>query len=155
MSVDPQHITDIPHIMKYFIDIGIEEPIQQRIQLLYSYIQKIIPFTLKDVFVNDHIDEDETHKFNELDFYTDKNTFTLLNFIRSNVFVISPPDLKIASMKIDSHEYDFEKASAKSRVRVRLVYFNTERVYGELRATGNNCDYLMRILGKHFIPRII
>lgn len=155
MSVNPQSLKDIPEVVKYFKDIGIEEPIEQRIQLVYSYIQKLIPFTLKDIFVSDYIEEDGTHKFVHADLFSDTHLISIFDFTRNDAFATSPYDIKIANMRIDSQEYDFQKASPKSRLRVRLVFFNTERMYGEFKATGNNCDYLMRILEKYIIPRII
>ncbi len=152
MSDQSQHLTKTPNIAKYLRDIGVEEPLQQRIELIYSYIQKIVPCRVTDIFVDEYVKEDGTHIYESLTFYADNVTVSAFNFIRKIELHFSQADPKITLMIINSKDYDFEKASDKSRLQIKYYLSQVEQVTGFFKATSKNCDYLMKIHKKYITP---
>lgn len=151
MSETTQTITQI--FKKYLKDIGITEPLRKRIEDVHSHIQRIVPCKVKDIFITDYIKEDETHIYEHIDFYTDKFMITARDFIERMDIGIGPLKRGVIFMSFKTKDYDFEKASDSSRLNVLCVY-NISHVRGVFKATGRNCDYLMKYISEYFLPNI-
>lgn len=153
MSETTQTITQILKIKKYLKDIGITEPLRKRIEDVHSHIQRIFPCKVKDIFITDYIKEDETHIYEHLDFYTDKFTITARDFIERIDISIGTAKRKVTLMNFKTKDYDFEKASDSSRLNVLCLY-NIPHVRGAFKATGRNCDYLMKHIREYVLSKI-
>lgn len=146
-------ITKIPKIAKYLNDIGVSEPIRERIEVVHSHIQKIIPSTIEDIFIVDYLEEDGTRVYQDMDFYSDKRLVSAMDFKRT-VDIRTASILKIAFVQFLSKDYDFQLANSKSRLTVNFSVEYSDTIGGQLKATSQNCDYLMKIVQKYFIPRL-
>lgn len=52
MSASVQHITGIARIEEYLKAIGIAEATKKRIEEIHSYVQKIFPSKVEDIFIH-------------------------------------------------------------------------------------------------------
>jgi len=147
-------VTQIPSIAKYLHDIGITDPLQQRIEVIHSYIQKILPSHIVDIFIVEYIKEDGMHVYLDIDFYTDEGVISAHNFLTTIDIRTAPLKGQIVAIKIAAIDYNFERATNKSRLHVVFYVDFSEKVYGEFKATNRNCDYLMQIIKKYFLPNM-
>jgi hypothetical protein len=53
---------------------------------------------------------------------------------------------------VHSKAYDWTKATEKSRLRVE-IWFSAEQ-YGQIKASGANCDWLRSVLNRSLLPNI-
>jgi hypothetical protein len=153
MSETTQTITKMLKIKKYLKDTGITEPLRKRIEHVHSYIQRIFPCKIKDIFITDYIKEDGTHIYEHLDFFTDKFIITARDFVERVDIVFGSHRKQVLLVSFKTKDYDFREASDSSRLNVSLTY-NIPYLRGELKATGRNCDYLMKYVSEYFLPSL-
>lgn len=143
--------------MEYFETIGIREPIQKRIEAIYGYFESLVPNEeIIDVFVNDIVQTDGTRTYEALRFYTEKRSFLASNFINADDFKIGAEGRVFEVVNLKSENYDFKRATAKSRLNI-TGHYSTMRLHGPgmyLHGSGENCDYLIKIYHKHVLPRL-
>lgn len=152
MNNNNSNITEVPKIAKYLNDIGISEPIRERIEVIYSHIQKVFPHAIEDIFIIDYVEEDGTHVYPDMDFYAGKRVFSVSDF-KTATDIRTTSIAKIEYMQILSKDYDFQLANSNSRLTVNFSVEYTNAL-GHLKATNQNCDYLMEIIKKYFIPNL-
>ena len=145
-------LKSIPHIVKYLQDIGIEEPILEKLEVIYSHIQKIYPCKVLDVFIDDYYQEDGTHVFEDITFFTEEGEITAIHFLKKSEYLFTPKNMIVYSITINSKDYDFEKANKNSRLTITYNVTEAVKVIGLFKATGNNCDYLMKCYQNYMKP---
>lgn len=155
MSSSIPTITKIPNIAKYLKDIEISEPLLERIEVIHSYIQKTIPSKVENIFIVDFIEEDGTRIYQDIDFYSDKRIISVADF-KSKIDIRTASIMKCLSyLQFLAKDYDFQKANSKSRLTINFRVGYSDRITGQLKATSQNCDYLMAIIRKYFIPNLM
>ncbi len=140
--------------LEYFKVIGIKEPIQARIEEILENFMKLCPGEeFIDVAVGEYLSLDGSRKYDSIRFYSNKMVAFAPDFLQKGEFVVSGLGKDFDSIRIEVKDYDFVKATPKSRLNI--VGYYRGRGYTELKGTGENCDYLYGIYKKYFIPRLI
>lgn len=139
--------------VKYFKSIGImTQPLLNRIEQIYEFCSEICPDEIVDVFVDDYIKEDGTREYEDITFFSNKYLISVLQFLTKDESHLTPIKKKMLNCTIHKKDYDFKKATEKSRL---YLNFNVDSgSVGKYKASKENCDYLKQIIFKHVIPNL-
>lgn len=73
-------------------------------------------------------------------------------FIKKDDFDITPIKNRILYWRIEKQDYDFKKATEKSRLYLEFTL--DTGISGEFKASKENCDYLRDIILKYVLPNL-
>jgi hypothetical protein len=108
------------------------------------------PDEIDDVFVEDYIKEDATREYQDLWFFSKRYCLEAKNFLTQIDIDITPIKNRITYWTVTAQDFDFKKASDKSRL---LLEFNlVQGVQGNLKAAKGNCDSLQAIINQYVKP---
>jgi hypothetical protein len=137
---------------KYLESIGITETLYKRVETIYEFYRNICPDEITDIFVTEYIKEDRTREYENLWFFSKKYAMEAKLFIEEDNFDITPIQNRIHHWRIQKQDYDFKKATEKSRIH--LTFSIDLGVYAEFKASKENCDHLKDIIFKYVIPNL-
>lgn len=133
--------------IKYLKSIGITKAHQERIEIIYECCKELCLNEITGIFVTDYIKQDGTREYENLWFFSDKNCMEAKQFISIDDFDITPLKKRINYLNIRKQDYDFKKATDKSRLFLKVgLGFD---ITGEFKAAKENCDYLKEIILKY------
>lgn len=136
----------------YLEAIEMPEPFRKRVFTAYEFYLKICAEKIIDVLVSDYLNEDGTRQYENLSFFSETYCMEAKQFITQDDFDITPI-VKMNYLRIQKNNYDFSKATEKSKL---YVFFGMEtRVRGEFKASKENCDYLKDIILKRLMPNLM
>lgn len=135
----------------YFTSLGIAKPIFDRIGILYDRALVLVPnFDLEQVMVNDYIESDGTRRYSDLRLYGKEYTFVMPDFVNSDTILVNFNVRDLLSIRVESTDYDFKKATEKSRLHATTLYEFGGK--GDLIAAKENCDHLIQVIEKVYKP---
>jgi len=135
----------------YLERMGITTDIlKERVSLAYGVASQICPEEIEEIFVSDYIKDDGTREYESVWFFSKGYCIEAQNFITENSIDIVP--IKTNRLQIEIKDYDFKKATEKSRLRVLILLGET--LEGEIKAAKENCDVLRDIIIKYFKTRL-
>lgn len=136
---------------EYLNRMGITTDIlKDRVKLAYSVASQMCPEEIEEVFVSDYIEDDGTREYESVWFFSKGYCIEAHNFITENSIDIVR--IKTKHLVVELKDYDFKKATEKSRLRVLILL--GEAIQGEIKAAKENCDVLRDITIKYFKPRL-
>lgn len=136
---------------EYLNRMGITTDIlKDRVKLAYSVASQMCPEEIEEVFVSDYIKDDGIREYESVWFFSKGYCIEAHNFITENSIDIVR--IKTKRLQIELKDYDFKKATEKSRLRVLILLGET--LEGEIKAAKENCDVLRDITIKYFKPRL-
>lgn len=138
--------------LEYLESIGMTKTLCKRVETIYAFYTEICPDEIVDIFVTDYIKEDGTREYENLWFVSPKCCMEAHRFITKDHFDMDVIQGKIYSWEIEKQDYDFEKATAKSRLH--LTFHMPHDRAGDLKAAKENCDHLKNIILKYVVPNI-
>jgi hypothetical protein len=138
--------------IEYFKKIGLSDILQDRITVIYEYYQKILNNEISKIYVSEYLKEDGARMYEGLWFFSDKYTMEAKNFVSEDDFDMTVIDKRIQYWNVKKKDYDFEKATEKSRLS---IYFTIDTGMScDLKASKENCDYLKEIFFKYVVPNL-
>ena len=126
----------------------------KRVEAIYSFYQGVSPEEITSIFVTDFIKEDGGREYENLWFFSKSNMMEAKGFISRDDFDMSPMLKQIIYWNVKKQDYDFQKATDKSRLHITIIIVVSEN-RGDFKASKDNCDYLKDIFQKHILPNII
>ncbi len=136
----------------YLKSIGITtEVLLRRVESIYQFYLGVCPEEIKDIFITDYIKDDGTREYESLWLFSDSYWIEAKQFIVKDNFDMIPIK-RIERWEIKKEEYDFKKATEKSRLFLR-VNINS-LLLSEFKASKENCDFLKEIFLKYVKPKI-
>ena len=139
--------------IEYLKSIGLAEALCERIETIYEFYNSgICPDEITGIFVTDYITGDGTREYENLWFFSEKYAMEAKQFIKEDDFDITPIKNRIQYWRIKKQDYDFKKATEKSRLY--LIFALDTGVRGEFKASKENCDYLIDIILKYVLPNL-
>jgi hypothetical protein len=139
---------------EYARSLGLGDPIQKRIEEVLARIEILWPYEkFDDICINEYIDKEGSRIYEDLHVYSKTVGVNAIGFLQKDHFVLSIFRRDLDAIIIESKDYDFIKANAKSRLNIRGEF--TNRTYTELKGSGENCDHQYSICKKYLQPRLI
>lgn len=138
--------------IEYLKTIGVMEPLQERIRSIYEFFKETCPEDIIDIFVDEFITNEGERRYTDVHFLSENFKMLAANFINIDDFKCTP--LRQArGIRVQKLDYDFKKASDRSRMHVMVQYYDPGMT--EFKASRENCDYLKGIIQKHYFPRLM
>jgi len=137
--------------LTYLTSIGITEAFHGRITAIYEYFREICP-KIEAVFINEYVELDGSRRYETLCFFSEKYFMDAKEFIEKDELSITPIKNRVYHYILRKQDYDYKKAREKSRLYVKV--FLDIGVFIELKASGENCDYLRDIIHKYVVPNL-
>ena len=138
--------------IKYLESISITKALRERIETIYEFCKRICSDEIIDIFITDYIKEDESREYENLWFFSEKNCMEAKQFITKDDFDITPIRKRVDYWNIQKQDYDFKKATEKSRLFLRVGLGTV--THGEFKAAKENCDCLKEIIFKYVVPNL-
>jgi len=141
--------------IEYLKSLGMTEILQQRVSSIYDFFQQVCPEPIIDIFVNDYVKEDGSREYESLWFFSKSYVMsTSPEFATSDKFDMANSRKKVVYWIIEKRDYDFKKATEKSRLNLKYTVCPIE-MQCELKASKENCDYLRKIFHTYILSNII
>ena len=141
-----------PEFQKYLKNIGVTLTIQTKVDHFYRLCRDMAFGNLLDIFVDDYLTVDKSRTYLGLSFYSKSCTFSISNFLTENKITITPHRMVQDSIGIIVENFDLKRANENSLMRVELYHGVADTGY--YKASGKNCEFLLRILRKYAMPYI-
>lgn len=139
--------------LNYLESIGITtKSLVKRIEKICEFCLEIYSEDIVDIFIDDYINEDGTREYEDLSLFTDRYVISAKKFLTQDEFLMTLVNKKLTHLLIKKQDYDFKKATEKSRLNVRIG--TGAYLHGDFKASKENCDFLREITIKYFIPNI-
>jgi hypothetical protein len=135
----------------YLESIGITNTLRDRIEAVHEFYQEICPDDITGIFITDYIKKGE-REYDCLWFFSEKYCMEAKQFILKDDFDITPLHKHVYYWRIQKQDYDFKEATEASRLH--LVFHLDTGITGELKASGENCDYLRDITLEYVAPNL-
>ena len=139
--------------IKYLKRIGIKEALGKRIETVHEFYQGICRDEITGIFVTDYIKEDGSREHANLWFFSETYCVEAKQFITKDDFDHLLIKHRVLYWQLKKQDYDFKKATEKSRLYLRFALSATN-VQGDLKAAKENCDYLKDIFLKYIVPNL-
>lgn len=135
----------------YLNDIGfVSDSFVNKIEPLYGIFSEMCPDEIKDIFITNYVKNDLTKQFQSLWFFSDEYCLEAKQFLTKVDLDIVYLSKSINYWTIKLEDYDYKKASAKSKMILGVELLEGASL--TFRAEGKNCDYLKKIINKYIKP---
>ena len=125
----------------------------ERIEFIYNLCSDMCQDKIEDVFVTDYVKEDGMREYENLWFFSKGYCLEAKKFLSEINLDITPIKNRVTYWTVTAQDFDFKKASEKSRLHLR--YDLVQRISGEFKAARGNCDSLQAIINKYVKPNQI
>jgi hypothetical protein len=136
----------------YLKSIGMSDVLIRRVETIHKFYQDICPEEITGIFVNDFMKEDGNREYESLWLFSQTYVMEAKSFISKDKFDMTPLHKKVTYWKIEKQDYDFAKATEKSRVNLQIVFCSP--IDGIFKASKENCDFLRNVFLKHIMPNL-
>lgn len=138
----------------YLKSIGMVDVLQQRVSAIYDFYEKVCPEKILSIFVSEYIKKDGAREYENLTFFSEKSVMEAKQFLTGDNFDFAPMGKRVFYWRIKKQDYDFQKATEKSRLNLRVNLSPTVMGYLLFKASKENCDHLKEVFIKHLLPNI-
>ncbi|MCH8011088.1 MAG: hypothetical protein IIA61_03930 [Candidatus Marinimicrobia bacterium] len=138
--------------IKYLGSIDITKALREKIETIHKFFQEICPDEITGIFITDYMKEDGSREYENIWFFSKKYCMEAKQFITKDDFDITPTKKRVYYWTIQKQDYDFKKATEKSRLH--LKFFLDTKIDCEFKSSKGNCDYLREIILKYIAPNL-
>lgn len=136
----------------YLQKIGMGDALADRVRTIEKLVLAVLPDEVSLVFVSDYLDDEGNRQYENLYFTTPNYLVEVLGFVSQQTFEIDLIRNNIINLRYESRDYDFKHATEQSRLSIR---YTTGPLSAHLKASRENCDYLLRINREAFLPNLV
>lgn len=143
-------------VTDYLKAIGITKPLLERIAEIFEFYRGFCPEKITGIFVSEYMKEDGTREYENLWFFSERYSMEAKQFVTKDDFDLMPMK-GIGYLRIEKEEYDFGKATEKSRLNLQFNFTPSTLggLSGTIKASKENCDYLKNIFEKYVKPNLV
>ena len=134
----------------YLSKIGITDSYLERADYVFEFFSNILKEDIINIFVSDYYSEDNQRNYESLWLFTKTKMCEAKQFLLKDDYDMAPYSNAIFYLQLEKTEYDFKKASNKSRLSVTLELVS--KITCIFKASATNCDYLKKIYLEILIP---
>ena len=139
-----------PEIKSYCESIGLTAPFLKRIEEFHEIITEMIKEEPVEVFIEEYVNEEGVRIYTDASFFSERYYIAINEFLTNDRIFLHNLKVKVESILITKQDYDFKKATEKSRLNLEVRY--AAQVIGHYKASKENCDFLWKVVCKYFIP---
>lgn len=137
--------------IEYFNAIGLKGAFFERATEIVDFYKGLyIEEELKSVFISEYVEAEGNRLYENLWIFTEKSVCEAKDFLFKDHFDSTPMPNSIIYWRITKENYDFKAATQKSRMVLEVEFAPHTR--GVFKASGENCDFLRKVLTKHILP---
>jgi hypothetical protein len=147
-------------VIKRFTDyltlIGMtEKAFVSRVEHGLARLNAVSPERIDDIVVEDLVQEDGTRRYLHISAFSKNYIHDVDSFLTQDGVTVYSLAAGVIRMRVDTTNYEFEKAKAESRIHVdfTLARHRAETSW-TLQGTGSNCDHVWSIVKKYITPRL-
>ena len=122
----------------------------QRIVDLTAEAEAVLGIPLVDLFINDHIDGENTRQYSDLFLFTEHHCVQIRNFPNGDTLDIDLINRSIANVVINKVAFDYVATRPDSRMSVN--YSTAAHMGASFSASRENCMKLMEIVRTRIVP---
>ena len=139
-------------MLEYFKTIGMTDPILERIEVIYDYAKSLAQGEEpNDVRVSEYVQDDGSRIYDHVIFYFKEIAVGGVDFLHTDRLSVLGLGRDVLTVHIEAKNYDFKKATDKSRLKIEIIYSATRSGW---QASKENCDHAMYIFNKYTYPHI-
>ena len=152
-----EKITEVSRFKEYLTKIGITDPLCQRIDAIFGLAAEMYGARVADttdILVTDYIEADGSRVYAGVDFYLKDYVISSVDLTGDVNLITSKIGKNVVFIHVKAKDYDFKKATEKSRLYVTCAYTSLN-LSSDFKAAKENCDYLKEIIRKYIVPNLI
>lgn len=139
--------------VKYLHQIGLSRTLVERVGEIYEWCEALCPDDIDGIFVGDFVSQEGRREYSSLWFFSEGHAMEAKGFVGRDDFDIMTLRDGVAYVQVKKTDYDSRPAGAASRLNVRFALENRV-AYGEIKASGENCDFLMDVLKTYVLSNL-
>lgn len=137
---------------QYLSKMGISGVLLEKVRFMYEVASNIFPEEIEQIFVEDSINSEGIRIYESLYFFSKNYIGEARGFSKGeSSFAIFPMNIQLSVIELK--EYDFVKASDKSRLEMKM-YIPVQNLAYMFTAAKENCDVLRDIIIKYIKPKL-
>ena len=125
----------------------------KRIEFIYTLFGNMFPDEIEDVFITEYVKEDGTREYENFWVFSKGYCGEAKKFLNQVDLDITPIKNRITYWTVQANDYDFKKATVKSRLNLYLETLHN--ITCDFKATRGNCGYLQSLINKYVKPNIV
>jgi len=137
----------------YLESIGIQGLFLKRVEEVLDFYQHVYPGQIEDIFITDYFDKDGNRQYESMWLFSKTSAMEAKQFLRDDNFDWVLLKQQVRYWAIKKTEYDFRKASIKSRMSLQFSLIMP--VGCTLKASQENCEYLKTLFLKYVMPNVM
>lgn len=137
---------------RYLASVGITGPLADRVKSIYSFYVEMLHIKVADIVVSEYVKEDSSREYESLWFFSDQFVMEAKRFVKDDDFDLAPSRSRVIYWAIEKQDYDFKKATEKSRLNVQFTL--DSGISGHLKASKENCDHVRDVFSKFIVTNI-
>lgn len=141
-----------PEWETYLNEMQVSAVLKSAIEERLQVAAKLCPEPIDDLLLTDYVDNEDRRSLESIWFLSKSYALEAKNFISSSNCDLAILRDNIAYFDVKWEDFDFEKATSKSRLNVRFQLL--DGVEGEMRASGGNCEVLWRFFSTRIRPNL-
>lgn len=138
---------------KYLPALDIVAPLRARIERIYKICASLCPDKLEDIFINEYPKENGSPNYGSLFLVSPSYLMEAKKFTMQDSFDITPLRNRVYYLEMRGFDYDFERATDRSRLFVTAKFEAEIRV--ELTASKINCNFLKEFTFKYLKTNLV
>lgn len=119
-----------PAFRAYLESVGIVGALLERVDAIIRFYESLPAQEILQIFVSEYVKEDGSREYEALWFFSMNFMMEAKGFVRGDDFDMAPIAGRVSYWRIQKSDYDFVRATEKSRLN---VYFSTSGVNGNLK----------------------
>lgn len=140
-----------PAFTRYLRTVGMTKPLIDRAAVIYDFYRQIVKGPIPGICVSEYITDENQRNYESLWFFTPRLAMEAKSFLTGDDFDLTPLQ-RIVRIQYRKEEYDFKKATERSRLHVSCQ--DDAAISYNLKASGINCDHLKDISTRFLLPNL-
>lgn len=140
----------------YLESIGlIEKAFVERVEVCLARMRALSPEPITDILVEDVVQESGSRAYLHLSGYTTNYILDANTFLTNDSVAIFRLSAGVDELTVAVTDYDFIKASEKSRINVQFdLSRHSPSAHWTLQGSRGNCDHIWAMTKKHIRPQL-
>jgi hypothetical protein len=137
----------------YLRSISLTATLMGKVDSIYEMYRSFCPEEIKWIFVADYITNEGERVFEELWCFSENYLMNSPQFASSDELIMARIERPLLYFRIVKHDYDLQKATDKSRIKIEFRLSAWPDATGDMKASGENCSHLWKLFLTYLIKK--